>query len=706
MSLNSTTNGHTNDNMGKSSMGSNSRATTNRSPSHSRRSNNSEAPNDHDEGNSMSRARMMNSLSRVTSIQSNPSAWYKLTICNPCRSECGYCHGDRAYVLTQDNPRKFAVGTLGAAGPQVEILAVKEEDIPISYRISSANASSIQIPSNNNKAGRSGQQQTVITKDTSSDAYCVHFSNISPEAYLKLINCGWRRSGKLLYMPKNWKSCCACYPIRLDTSPGVFKISKSQKKILKRFARCLATGRVSGTDDGNRNDNGKHAKSHIISKNGNGSNNPEKMDSIMESTTTKVSRSTQSKSSSSKTKRQRRQSNDGCSSSPSLDETIKIFAKELLMGASVNKDSNTSWNAPSSCTLVALLKEGTRARVDYTLSEARSEDVMKLREDDIFLDKLCSFHCTRAQVSRKRKPYSNSSTSPSTSVSSLNDDDISSSLTDTVIDITLSSKVCPALCGRSKGSIDKLKLGNDIIQSFRQDCCIAGYRWDSGMEGSSKGQMRERCSVSVKSLELHEKSSHINIHVVVIVQGYDFISGEIDTGSHKTSKSKVSTNEKLRSMIGNGEEKSRKVEIDIIAEFIRNSRCMGMDAVVGPMNARCNHQSLPHPPYRLTVKNVPSQISGCMPQVHRLYCKYQAAIHKDEDPFERPSSGGIRGPCCTRDKSKEMSEEEGMISDSDDHSTSTKSPEGNKRRKKITEADITQLYPEYDSFQQRKIFKK
>ncbi|XP_065837687.1 arginyl-tRNA--protein transferase 1-like isoform X3 [Oscarella lobularis] len=60
--------------------------------------------------------------------------------------------------------------------------------------------------------------------------------------YKNLIDRGWRRSGKYVYKPIMKRSCCPPYAIRCDTTN--FSISKSQKKVLKKVHRYLATGQT------------------------------------------------------------------------------------------------------------------------------------------------------------------------------------------------------------------------------------------------------------------------------------------------------------------------------------------------------------------------------------------------------------------------------------------------------------------------------
>ncbi|XP_014599794.1 PREDICTED: arginyl-tRNA--protein transferase 1 isoform X1 [Polistes canadensis] len=55
--------------------------------------------------------------------------------------------------------------------------------------------------------------------------------------YQNLIDRGWRRSGSYCYKPTMDQTCCPMYTIKCEVSN--FKISKSQKKILKRMTKFL-----------------------------------------------------------------------------------------------------------------------------------------------------------------------------------------------------------------------------------------------------------------------------------------------------------------------------------------------------------------------------------------------------------------------------------------------------------------------------------
>lgn len=59
------------------------------------------------------------------------------------------------------------------------------------------------------------------------------------EDYQNLIDRGWRRSGKYCYKPLMNITCCPLYTIRCEALN--FKLSKSQKKILKKVNKYLSS---------------------------------------------------------------------------------------------------------------------------------------------------------------------------------------------------------------------------------------------------------------------------------------------------------------------------------------------------------------------------------------------------------------------------------------------------------------------------------
>ncbi|XP_055372591.1 arginyl-tRNA--protein transferase 1 isoform X2 [Condylostylus longicornis] len=68
----------------------------------------------------------------------------------------------------------------------------------------------------------------------------MHAYAMTTQDYQDLIDRGWRRSGEYCYKPNNKITCCPSYTIKCDTEQ--FKLSKSQKKILKRMSKFLKDG--------------------------------------------------------------------------------------------------------------------------------------------------------------------------------------------------------------------------------------------------------------------------------------------------------------------------------------------------------------------------------------------------------------------------------------------------------------------------------
>merc|ERR1711993_214264 len=58
--------------------------------------------------------------------------------------------------------------------------------------------------------------------------------------YQDLLDRGWRRSGRYCYKPTMNKTCCPQYTIKCDATQ--FQLTKSQKKIMKKFRTYIING--------------------------------------------------------------------------------------------------------------------------------------------------------------------------------------------------------------------------------------------------------------------------------------------------------------------------------------------------------------------------------------------------------------------------------------------------------------------------------
>ncbi|KAL7810934.1 arginine-tRNA-protein transferase [Trichoderma aethiopicum] len=80
--------------------------------------------------------------------------------------------------------------------------------------------------SNSSKCGYCGTRGQSFS-------YYANTSSLSPQFYLKMLDRGWRRSGRLLYRPNQRASCCPHYSIRLDSEE--FYPTRSQRHTINRF---------------------------------------------------------------------------------------------------------------------------------------------------------------------------------------------------------------------------------------------------------------------------------------------------------------------------------------------------------------------------------------------------------------------------------------------------------------------------------------
>ncbi|XP_037715518.1 arginyl-tRNA--protein transferase 1 isoform X1 [Drosophila subpulchrella] len=69
----------------------------------------------------------------------------------------------------------------------------------------------------------------------------MHAYRLDCQDYQDLIDRGWRRCGNYCYKLRNEETCCPCYTIKCDALE--FKMSKSNKRILRRMNRFLRDGK-------------------------------------------------------------------------------------------------------------------------------------------------------------------------------------------------------------------------------------------------------------------------------------------------------------------------------------------------------------------------------------------------------------------------------------------------------------------------------
>nr|XP_016999684.2 arginyl-tRNA--protein transferase 1 isoform X1 [Drosophila takahashii] len=80
----------------------------------------------------------------------------------------------------------------------------------------------------------------------------MHAYRLDCQDYQDLIDRGWRRCGNYCYKLRNQETCCPCYTIKCDGLE--FKLSKSNKRILRRMNRFLRDGRRESKPEGGEGD--------------------------------------------------------------------------------------------------------------------------------------------------------------------------------------------------------------------------------------------------------------------------------------------------------------------------------------------------------------------------------------------------------------------------------------------------------------------
>lgn len=84
-----------------------------------------------------------------------------------------------------------------------------------------------------------GARSSLVQQPPTScyQSYAILVLSMSPGVYEQFLNRGWRRSGRLLYKPNLFRTCCPQYTLRLPVAS--FRLSKSQRKLRAKLDRLL-----------------------------------------------------------------------------------------------------------------------------------------------------------------------------------------------------------------------------------------------------------------------------------------------------------------------------------------------------------------------------------------------------------------------------------------------------------------------------------
>lgn len=134
-------------------------------------------------------------------------------------SHCGYCNGNSVSAKTT------------------------ERESSAMYALSLDYQPVIDLSQNDPRRHNSNRTQ----EEESADGTETVVRSMPVETYSKLLNMGFRRSGKMFYKVDQRNSCCPQYTMRLDVSK--YKPSKEHRKALSRFNRWVRGESLSNLED-------------------------------------------------------------------------------------------------------------------------------------------------------------------------------------------------------------------------------------------------------------------------------------------------------------------------------------------------------------------------------------------------------------------------------------------------------------------------
>uniref|UniRef100_A0A7S2UA06 arginyltransferase n=1 Tax=Attheya septentrionalis TaxID=420275 RepID=A0A7S2UA06_9STRA len=420
---------------------------------------------------------------------------------------------------------------------------------------------------------RGGRSHLVQHDVESSRSYGVLLDKLQVQDYQTLMDRGWRRSGKHLYKPDNLTSCCPALSIRLPVSQ--FQITKGQRKVW----RALHPSPISS-----------HPPPPPSS--------PKK-------------------------------------SHAPLNKT-KSPKKGII-------DENATK------TMAILSEKGVVAWLQYHTAQAvvswtRNNHITI--PNHINLNSSCTYRLRQSQ-SQSGMQY------------------------------MLSSSVCAALVGQWRGSgveLDRTALSQHVATSLRKQQTMS----DASITNT------------VSKIESHAKSGHINIWIQLSsseeiddvniptveltppLQSYQTSSSSMG-GKKRSASPQEEDEEEITAVVSPGDSKKEKETGASLRETIGNmnvehsrttsapgssfdkptSRSQNDDSSAFQKTSKLqkcmeslfrqqrqySHQkegnANEEPPYVVTVRSVPAHVSAQDGDVHRLFLKYQNAIHGDEDPLEQ-----------------------------------------------------------------------
>lgn len=484
---------------------------------------------------------------------------------------------------------------------------------------------SVQVKSTENK-----MKAEIIDETKTSKSYGLLFSDLSYSTYEDLINRGWRRSGKHLYRPHSFESCCPSISIRLDVlkfasrcnpqqynasqskwkqsdlaNAVLIRGSKSERKVGRTVLRALeyynstrdhiykghanvdghssilpngASGQTSHVSNMQLDDlhsdlaDPWHNDEHTASPNSiqnEGSCNFEAQRQHKKIRNTSPGRDNDKMDRSQlKTNCQRKSlaTSQIAASSDNSSMQKQFSVDQEYLGPYLEKLSERVYQV--------ITKEAVNA-----LAPNSSKPVEKPKwawwksgaeHEVINLPKWCSFKISQPPAGCKNKNSMNM--------------------------LCVSTSACAAAAGRSRGNVDKSQLVRSVVASFKMLLLDPN---------------NNALNVQVAKVSSHDKSGFV--HVTLGVFPSSAARGPMPKPPTKSVSKQRTTLTKRMDKIGP------------IAAFMKrhqsDARMLSNLTDAGSTHKRSLHQMR-----FLTVQSVPAHKSSLQPEVHQLFCRYQTAV--------------------------------------------------------------------------------
>lgn len=499
----------------------------------------------------------------------------------------------------------------------------------------------------------------------SSKSYYFSAQKLSATDYNTLLDRNWRRSGDLLYRPLNYESCCPLLSIRLKADD--FQWEKKWKRVASRFDRALWTGTTAASENDNGSCDGPLGSFRLRTSEGRRTRKNRKIEG-------------------GHLQREEQKSMTVRHPAPTANETKPLTGRkgeEKQMFAYAKQSLQNS-------SFISTLKELTRKHFHSTLSSGNFQHdeghdfINSILER---LEKLIKYQVLPGTMTEAHKNENS------------------------VVSIKIRTTICAALEGMSKASSAKVELkkeeiGQSLVSMLRSHFQMLDQeplnpkRFNlGGANGDVVG-----VEVEIRRIILHQASGQVSIEVLMILPP-SYLSSSVSTKKKKidkkpTSDSKLNTTQNVNSA----------EQEDAIQTYIK---CLH-----DRYPHLYSHLPIPTPPYNFTVESIPSDVSGRMLTVHRLYTDYEAAIHKNVNPFDDQKKGVNNVNISnTQDKNAAHEEVEIEIVGCEEHDTSH--PQDGKDEESehvalselsedmnplsLDDKDLERLFPDYNMMQRQAI---